>query len=558
MPALSRVRSPALEQLAQQFRFASPAAVRRQIERIESLAAELDPARNYPEDWLVFRITGYRPTIEEPATFVGEALLGDLSALAERLSDAGKLRTDEFAPGSVLSIDDVMRRWRVSRKTIDRMRRRGLIARRVRDEGRARSRLLFSIEHVEAYERAHKDTLEGASRFSRIGEPDRKAILARAREMHERHAWTLNRVARALASEHGRAHETLRQMLRNHDARSREAIFGERGPASDRDRRFIERAAFAGFWPEEIAERLDRPARSVRRIIVDAHAARLRSLRLIPGSEAEFDARVLESDLVCRDLGSPGVSDLLEFVHAARRTPPPIGAVERARTLALRALMDRAARAIALLPDHGASGSAVEAIERDLRWASRLKAELIRAQLGVLLRALESSVGRSAEEVRATPLSELMRSAIRAAGDAVDGFDPSRGGRLAGAVGLGVTRVATAWAREGSNRTDRNARKAGATLTPGFEIEDWTLGVSPWQRWKSGAWLEAPPHARESLPSLAERERLLLELRFGWGPRPHSIAEIARVIEQPVMRASILLRRALRVAAHGARKSRDS
>ena len=77
--------APALARALQRYRERHPASAR-QLERAEQLAAEVDPTVNYPEDWVIFRVTGYRPQMDAPAIVVGEALLGDISVLVERLS----------------------------------------------------------------------------------------------------------------------------------------------------------------------------------------------------------------------------------------------------------------------------------------------------------------------------------------------------------------------------------------------------------------------------------------------------------------------------------------
>src|SRR5205823_5996629 len=84
------------------------------------------------------------------------------------------------------------------------------------------------------------------------------------------------------------------------------------------------------------------------------------------------------------------------------------------------------------------SASGIDRIETMLRWAARLKAELVRSQLRVMLEALHARLGRPVEQVPAGVLVRLLSSAIAAVGDAVDAFDVARGGRLAAAAGLGV------------------------------------------------------------------------------------------------------------------------
>src|SRR5690348_15581463 len=104
MPPLPRLRIAALDELSRQLRFAPPETLRRQLERTRTLAAEIDPARNYPEEWVIFRVTGYRPQNAGDTVFVGEALLGDISALVERLSAAAGLRQTELDPAQHLEI----------------------------------------------------------------------------------------------------------------------------------------------------------------------------------------------------------------------------------------------------------------------------------------------------------------------------------------------------------------------------------------------------------------------------------------------------------------------
>ena len=139
-----------------------------QIERIEDLAVEIDPALNYPEDWLIYRITGYRPEIDIPATLVGAALLGDLSALAERLSDAAALRAHELS-GPTAPIEELRRRWRVSRKTLERWRRAGLLGLRVRDPSGG-AHLVFPERVIRAFESRRRSSVDDFSDESRTRE----------------------------------------------------------------------------------------------------------------------------------------------------------------------------------------------------------------------------------------------------------------------------------------------------------------------------------------------------------------------------------------------------
>ncbi|MCI0441115.1 MAG: hypothetical protein L0177_18585, partial [Chloroflexi bacterium] len=59
---MSRFNHPALEQLTdQQVRFVPPARRMEQLARAERLLAETDPGKQYPYQFVCFRITDYRP-----------------------------------------------------------------------------------------------------------------------------------------------------------------------------------------------------------------------------------------------------------------------------------------------------------------------------------------------------------------------------------------------------------------------------------------------------------------------------------------------------------------
>src|SRR5205823_1057158 len=110
MPRLPTLRTRVLQELARQLRFESAGAARRQLARAEELALQLleesGPAGaagpdRFPEEWVVFRITGLRT---EPAGGPGDgvvargALLSDLPALIDRLSAAAKLTERDLEP----------------------------------------------------------------------------------------------------------------------------------------------------------------------------------------------------------------------------------------------------------------------------------------------------------------------------------------------------------------------------------------------------------------------------------------------------------------------------
>lgn len=241
---------------------------------------------------------------------------------------------------------------------------------------------------------------------------------------------------------------------------------------------------------------------------------------------------------------------MLEFVRTARGVEPPELQVERVRAVGYQGLVWRAARGIGELKKHGNAAGAVDRIETDLRWAARIKAEMVRSVLPVLVRSLESAMGRPLEEVRAVDLVELMRESLTAAAGAVGSFHAEKGGRLAAPVGMAVTKVGAAWARarsrgggDGLGGVERG--KARAKLGPGVQVEDWTRRVSVWQVREGNLWLEPHASVRRGLGILDARTRRILELRFGWGGPARTLEEVAKEVGLLVVKVGAMERRAV-------------
>lgn len=583
MPPLSKLHAPTLERLAQQLRFAPRDALLRNLERIELLATELTPmtdrASAYPEEWVAFRITGYREDITSPTSIPGDLLLADLSALAERLSTAARLTIKELHAQEPLTLDALEKRWNVSRKTINRLRREGLIARRVLDPG-GKWRLAFVSSVVHAFESAHADRLSTAAAYTRMDETTRARVIRRA-ALYKRAGLSLNQAALRIARRLERSHEAIRQQLIAHDrlmiAQNQPPLFGWRGPVTPTDGERALESASVGIEPRVTARSSGRSAASIRRAATLVRAARVRALPSAHASVGVASPRVtshaaapgraiqapspilalrggaLDSPHASSGLGEPGATDLLVFIQSARKREVPLGVVERARALAARELVARAQAAADLLDPSNPSPDAIDAIETALRWAARLKAELVRAQLALMVETIEARLELTLEELRAPTCLDVVRLALDAVCRAVETFEPAKGGRLAAPVGLFVSREVSRWMREhASELLARERGKAASRLTPGIPFDDWTRSVAPWQ-----SWLEPRPEVRPARDRVSQPAREVLSRRMGWPEwradpstpaRPQTCAEIASSLGLSGVRVARLERAAIREA----------
>ncbi len=534
MPRLSALRLSVLNDLASQLRYAPKKRTIEQLGRAIELAAELDASQLYPEEWLIQRITGYRPDIDEPAVVVGEALRRDLSAFTEHVSEHAGLDSESIEM-SFLSLGDLESRWSVSARTIERYRRAGLIALRVRDNGR--TRLVFPLDSVEAYERTHTREIASAGAVTRLSVSDRDRLVRLANRARRRFGWSLNEVARRIAEREHRSHEGVRQTLLKAGG-AKTAIARQ-----DRVRRVALRASRAGATVSRLAEKYEKSPATIRRILRQERAATLRNGIAQLGIQRDqlmraFDEQALEADIVRSGLQWPVATTAGEFVEAAKNTAPPSREVERAINAAQRALLTRI---VAIGADESATPTteSLDRAETDARWVTRLIAKLVRMQWLFILNAIEARVDRPLLELPAGPLRSLHATALDAAAESAWRFNSSKGGRLAAVTGIAVDRAVVSWMNRQAQdlpTTGGRAKAAGATLS------DWTQRLAPWQ-----PWIEYPPQMLHGMDRLTELERAVMVRRWGAeGDAPMTIQDIADQLAVTVRRVGAVERTALR------------
>ncbi|MEE2908537.1 MAG: hypothetical protein VX527_11990, partial [Planctomycetota bacterium] len=133
MPRAPRFLASVIASLHHDLRFAPDKTRQRQMDAAEELIAEIRTEQLYPMDFVVYRVTGFRPESGTfDATVVGQALIRDLGAFIQSLSVELDLSMDH-PRGQALSLDEVAATLEVDRRTVQRRRVNGLVLHWVRD-----------------------------------------------------------------------------------------------------------------------------------------------------------------------------------------------------------------------------------------------------------------------------------------------------------------------------------------------------------------------------------------------------------------------------------------
>jgi DNA-binding transcriptional MerR regulator len=327
MPRAARFTISVIEDLFRQLEYAPSETRHRQMDAAERLIGDIDPQQIYPEEFIIFRITGYRPeTSAEPTVLVGRALVGDLANLVLRLSHALPLTADGEARRA-LTMDGAAKRLHVSTKTLQRYRRQGLVCHAVMFEDGVQRVACFE-DALDRFALQHQARVSHAAGFSRVEQRVEDAIVENARHLRSRERLTLNEASRRLAKQHGRAHETVRQLLRRHDRLAKTPIFAEGGPMDERTMNVMYRAWRRGIEPVELARRFGKSKATVHRSINRRRAELLKRVDAAHVHLKTFDRTdaaevILSPPIVRKAAENPWPTrEAQEIVASARESPP--------------------------------------------------------------------------------------------------------------------------------------------------------------------------------------------------------------------------------------------
>lgn len=512
---MGKYRIAALGELARQFQF-TPADTRvAQLQNAENLLLEVDPDKGYPLEFVIYRITGYRPKSKVgEGLLTGVALQHDLGLLVEEVSETLDLPAAEMGE-PVLSIDDVVERFNVTSKTIQRWRRKGLAARRfVYPDGRRR--VGFLLQSVERFIGNHQDQVERGSNFSQVGDEERDEIFRRARRLGGRCRCCMNEIARRIARHLRRSPLTILHTIKKHDAEHPDdAIFPAAAPGiSDEERATILKGNRRGVGLQKLARRVCRPRAMVYRVLMNDRIERLSKKTIkffddplyhAPDSAELIDAMAAETALPdvpsVEQLRVP--RDLPPLLAGLYRTPLLGKAGERALFLKYNFHKFQFVNARRRLDPEFARSADLRLMEAHLRDAHDVKNKIVQANLRLVVNVAKRHIRPGLD------LMELVSDGTLTLMRAVEGFDVHRGNRFSTYATFALMK---GFARSVPAMQAANRRAAGASdELPGrplHEMDDVHCEMDADR-------VADRDDVRHLLSHLSERERRVVSEHFG-------------------------------------------
>ena len=300
----------------QQVRYAPRERRLEQAARAERLLSELDLERDYPYEFVYFRVTDFRPEENSRKMVRGEDAAHDLRLFVEDITDSLNIKVEEAAE-PVHTVDELSRMFNVSTKTISRWRDQGLVSRRFVYDGR--KRLGFLHSSVERFVARNRDRVKRGERFSQLSDDEKAEVIERARRIAVTGA-NLSEVSRQVAAALGRSIETIRYTLKNHDRRNPDqAVFPDSRPKlTDEDKCAIFESYQRGVAISNLTRQFSRSRSAIVRIINEQRAQLILAMPLdfIDNEEFRRPSAKLEKEIL---------GDMPEAIIPPRKVRPPSG-----------------------------------------------------------------------------------------------------------------------------------------------------------------------------------------------------------------------------------------
>jgi RNA polymerase sigma factor (sigma-70 family) len=417
---MAKVRNKTLGQLFAELRFAPRAQKEKQLGAARELLSIVDDGKEYPFEFVCFRITGYRPKSDSAAKAInGSDLAHDLWAFINTLSSRLSLAASD-QPETVYTIDDLAQHFSVSQKTINRWQKKGLVGYTfVFDDGT--KRLGFLASAVDDFSRANPELVASGKNFTRLTAQEKQHIIKLARDFAQQGKVTRHQVIKKITSVTDRAAETIRRVLIDYENNNPDKPIFKKpsGVVGAKEAALIHKLRQQSVSIKELTERFNRSRSSIHRIINTRRAKALlaRKIKFVDSTEfldpdAEEKILAQSNDLVARQTGPQGRLVLLNRQQE-------INLFRRYNYLKYLTCLTRAKIATT-----NPSSTRLRQVEEYLARAEEIKKVIIEANLRLVVSIAGRHLGTGAG------MSDLVSEGNLSLMRAVEKFDYTRGYRF--------------------------------------------------------------------------------------------------------------------------------
>ncbi|MCP4262506.1 MAG: sigma-70 family RNA polymerase sigma factor [Planctomycetes bacterium] len=508
------IKNQNLDQLLVQLKFTPEKKRLKQLDAAEKLFAIIKRDKEYPFEFVCFRITGFHPTSPGSDELIkGDVLLDDLQVFISQMSN-WLARPAAEQNQKVYTVEELAKHLRISKKTIYRWRDRGLLAKKfVFNDGK--KRLGFLQSTVDKFLKDNPDLLAGANNYSRLTDAQKQKIIKQAVRLTADTNLSRYQIINKISAEMGKCHETIRYILLEHEKANVEKsgstyITGAIEPAQAAE---IYRLYKQGCKVKELMKRYQRNRSSIYRIINQRRARALlaKKIEFVPSDDfLEQDAEKIIAEnldkseqLAHKDVEPLELArgSLPEYLQTLKSVPVLNREHEVELFRRYNYLKFLACRSRTGIKQNRAPGLKINQIEKYLAQAEEIKKRIIEANLRLVVSIARKHMTGGAN------LLDLVGEGNISLMQAVEKFDYTRGFRFATFASWTIAKDFARKIPEQSTRLDKATTASIVSMHRGLKSED-------------SADFAAIERARQSLTqviedNLTEREQHVILNRFG-------------------------------------------
>ncbi|MHC4186979.1 MAG: sigma-70 family RNA polymerase sigma factor [Planctomycetota bacterium] len=435
---MRNIETELLAQLLGQLRFTPLDKRQKEVDAAEDLLSIIEPDKEYPFEFVCFKITGYHPKTGFGKELIkGDVLSQDLRIFIAKLSgDVGSHVRQQ--PEKVYTLEELAEKFSVSTKTVNRWRKRGLVARKFINDD-YKKRLGFLKSSVDKFVEQNPELIMKAKDFKRLSEKEKELIIKKATELGSKEDMSRHQVMDSISEQLGRSHEAVRYTIVSYEKEHPEIKLFKKsaGVINSSQAREIYKLYQQGGSVPELMKDFERAKSSIYRIIQTRRAKALlvKKIDFITSDEfMEEDARdkILGKPVYISNAHKDKLSTALDleeeslpkYLETLKKTPllnrnREMELFRRYNFLKYMVCIER----IVIKPSH-ASSSKLNEIEGYLEEAEKIKNMIIESNLRLVI-----SIA-SRHTISGANLPDLISEGNMSLMNAVEKFDYTRGFRF--------------------------------------------------------------------------------------------------------------------------------